>query len=48
MYMEDVKLYDKIERHWRMVLGGNDGGLDYEKSIMHANRWYFYMNEKYI
>ena len=44
--MEDVKLDDKRERHWRMVFEDNDGGVDNQKAILHAKRWDIYMNEK--
>ena len=37
--MEDGKLEDEKERPWRMVLEGNEGGIDDEKSLLHAKRW---------
>ena len=36
--MEDVKLYDKRERHWRIDFEENDGGVDDKKLILHDNR----------
>ena len=42
--MEDFKLVDDMERHWRMVLEDNDGGVDNKKSLIHAKRWYVYVN----
>ena len=44
--MEYMILEDEIESTWRMVLLDNNGGLDYAKSILHANRWDVYMKEK--
>ena len=44
--MEDVKLYDKRERHWRIDFEENDGGVDDKKLILHDNRQDVYMNEK--
>ena len=44
--MEDVNLDDERERHWRMVFEDNDGGMDYEKALLHAKRWDVYVNEK--
>ena len=37
---------DKGERHWRMVFEDNDGGVDNAKALLHAKRWYLYLNEK--
>ena len=42
--MEDVKLDNERERHWRIVFEDNDGGVDDKKSILHAKRWDVYMN----
>ena len=42
--MEDTNLDDKRERHWRMVLEDNDGGMDHAKAFLHANRWDIYVN----
>ena len=36
--MEDVKLDDERERHWRVVFKDNDGGVDDKKVILHAKR----------
>ena len=44
--MEDVRLDDERERHWRMVLGYNDRVLNDEKLIIHDKRWYVYINNK--
>ena len=44
--MEDVKLYEKRERHWRMVFNDNYGGLYNQKDIIYSNRWDVYMNNK--
>ena len=44
--MEDVKLYDERERHWKMVFEDNDGGVDNEKAFLHDKRWDIYVNEK--
>ena len=44
--MDDINLDDKRERHWRMVFEDNGGGVDDEKALLHANRWYIYINEK--
>ena len=42
--MEDVKLDDKVERHWRVFFEGNYGGVKNDKEILHAKRWDVYMN----
>ena len=42
--MEDVNLDDERECHYRMVLGDNDGGVDDAKALLHAKRWYIYVN----
>ena len=44
--MEDVRLDDEREHHWRMVLEDNYEGVDNEKSLLHAKRWDVYMNNK--
>ena len=44
--MEDVNLYEKMERHWSMVFEDNNGGADNKKVILHAKMWDIYMNEK--
>ena len=43
--MEDVNLDDKRERNWRMVFEENDGGVDNTKALLHAKRWYIYVND---
>ena len=37
--MEDVKLYDERERHWRMVFEHNYGGVDDKKALINDKRW---------
>ena len=37
---------DERERHWRIVLEENDGGVDDAKELLHAKRWDVYVNEK--
>ena len=37
--MEEVRLDDEIYHHWKMVLNNNNGGVDYEKDILHDQRW---------
>ena len=44
--MENVNLYDERELHWRMVFEDNAGGVDDAKELIHAKRWYVYVNEK--
>ena len=44
--MEDVRLDDKRERHWRMVLEDNYGGVDNKKALIYANMWYSYINNQ--
>ena len=34
--MGNVNLDDDRERHWRMVSGDNDGGVDDKKALLHA------------
>ena len=36
--MEDVRLDNERECHWRMVSKDNDGGVDNRISIMHDER----------
>ena len=42
--MEDVRIYDERERHWRMVLEENYGGVDNKKALIYAKMWDFYIN----
>ena len=42
--MEGVRLNSKIQSFCIMVFEDNEVGVDYEKAIIHANRWYVYMN----
>ena len=44
--MGNVNLYAKRESHWRMVFEDNGGGVDDAKALLHAKRWYIYVNEK--
>ena len=44
--MDDVNLDDDMEHHWRILFEENDGGANDEKSLLHAKRWYIYMNKK--
>ena len=44
--MEDLIIYNKRERHWRMGFKDNEEGVDDEKMILHYKRWYIYMDEK--
>ena len=44
--MEDVRLDDERECHWRMVFADSDGGVGDKKSLMHANSWYVQMKNK--
>ena len=44
--MENVKLDDEREHHWRMVFKDNYGGADDKKTLLHAKRWDVYLNEK--
>ena len=37
--MEEVRLDDEWEHHWRMVLEDNYGVVDNEKALLHAKRW---------
>ena len=43
---DDVNINDKRERHWRNVFEDNEGGVDDKKALLHAKRWYLYVNEK--
>ena len=45
---EDVRLVNKRERHWRIVLDYNDGGTENDKALIHDNMWYLYMNDKEV
>ena len=44
--MDYVNLDNERERHCRMVFEENYGGLDDAKALLHAKRWYLYVNEK--
>ena len=38
--MEDVRLDNERERHWRIIFEDKDGGVDHQKGILHAKSWY--------
>ena len=42
--MENVKLDDDRECHWRMMFEDNDGGVDDAKALPYAKRWDVYVN----
>ena len=44
--MDDVSSDYERERHWRMVLQDNEGGVDDKKVLLHAKMWDVYVNEK--
>ena len=44
--MEDIKLDNERESHWRMVFEDNNGGVDDKKAFLHDKRWYVYVNKK--
>ena len=44
--MEGMRIYIKREIHQRMVFNDNNGGVDYEKIILHANMQDVYMNKR--
>ena len=44
--MDYERLHDEIERHWRVVFEDNEVGVGDEKSILHAKRWYVYIDNK--
>ena len=46
--MEDVRLDNERYHHWGVVFEVNLGGVDDKKNIIHAERWYVYMNKKNI
>ena len=46
--MQDVRLGDEIEHHWRIVSEENDIGVDDDKSILHAKRLYIYMKQERV
>ena len=43
--MEDVKLDDERESHWRTVSEDNYGGVDDNKPLLNDNRWDVYVKE---
>ena len=43
--MQDVKVDDEREHHWRMVFGENDGRVDNNKALLHDKRWDVYVNK---
>ena len=42
--MEDEKLDNEREHHWRKLFEDNDGGVDDAKSLLHDKRWDVYVN----
>ena len=44
--MEYFKLYNKRERHWRIVFYDNGGRVENKKTLLHAKRLDVYVNEK--
>ena len=44
--MEDWILDNLIEHNWRVVFEDNGGGVENQKSILHAKRQVIYMNKK--
>ena len=36
--MDDVNIDDDRQRHWRIVLDNNDGGVDDKKAFLHAKK----------
>ena len=44
--LDDVNIDNKRERHWRKHFDYNEGGVDDNKALLHAKRWYLYVNEK--
>ena len=42
--MEDVKLDDERENHWRMVFEDNDGEDDDKKALLNGKSWDVYVN----
>ena len=45
-YMEDKIIDYEIDHHQSMFFGGNKGGVDDEKMVLHAKRRYFYIYKK--
>ena len=44
--VEDAKIDDERERHWRMVFEDTEGGVHDKKVILSAKRWDIYMKNK--
>ena len=44
--MDNVNLYDEMERHCRMVFKDNDREVDDKKALLHSKRWDVYVNKK--
>ena len=44
--MAGVNIDDERERHWRMVLEENEGGVDDKKVLLYTKRWDSYVNDK--
>ena len=44
--MEDIKLDNERESHWRIVLEDNDGGVDINKALLYAKKLDVCVNEE--
>ena len=44
--MEGTIIDNEIECLWRIFFKDNQGGLDYQKTILHPNMWGLYINQK--
>ena len=44
--MDDMRLDYEREHHQSIIFEDNERGVDDEKAILHAKKWYFYMDEK--
>ena len=42
--LEYFKLDNERERHWRVFLNGNDGGVHDKKAFLYAKVWDVYVN----
>ena len=42
--VEDVRLENKRECHWKMFFEDNDGGVDDQKAILNNKSWDVYLN----
>ena len=37
--IEDMKLDEKRDHHWRIIFKDNDVGVENQKAILHVKRW---------